>query len=253
LRRAGGKILPRPEIVAMWSGPRNLSTAMMRSFAARSDCRAIDEPFYAAYLSKTGLNHPMRNEVIAAGETDPEKVVELCLRPPEPPASLVYQKHMTHHMIEGFDTGWLAHVTNVFLIRDPARVLASYAVKAETVTPADTGFARQRALFDSVAETTGHTPAVIDAADIRANPASMLERLCKRIAIAFDPAMLSWEPGPRPEDGVWASHWYDAVWKSTGFAPPETGPAPVLPRHLAEIEEILRPDYDYMRGFRITR
>ncbi|MCG6857675.1 MAG: hypothetical protein LJE67_06370, partial [Salaquimonas sp.] len=127
-------IIAPPQIIAMWSGPRNLSTAMMRSFGARTDCRATDEPFYAAYLAATGLGHPMREEIIAAGETDPVKVVQQCLEPPLPPDKLVYQKHMTHHMIEGFNLGWMGQVANVFLLRSPARVLASYAKKRQQVT-----------------------------------------------------------------------------------------------------------------------
>lgn len=237
----------------MWSGPRNLSTAMMRSFGARADCRPMDEPFYAAYLAATGLDHPMREEIIADGETDPQWVAAQCLEQPLSPHRLIYQKHMTHHMIDGFPINWIGKVTNIFLIRDPARVLASYANKANSVMAADTGFARQRELFDLVAGQTGEKPAVIDAADIRADPEKMLKALCKKIGIEFDPAMLSWPAGPRVEDGIWASHWYDAVWKSTGFAHPETGNAPVLPGNLAELERQLRPDYDYLRQFALGR
>ncbi len=237
------------QIIAMWSGPRNLSTAMMRSFGARAGCRPVDEPFYAAYLAATGLDHPMREEIIADGETDPAKVAEECLEPPEPPQSLVYQKHMTHHMIDGFPLDWIGEVTNVFLIRDPARVLASYANKANSVTAADTGFVRQRELFDLVTEKTGEIPAVIDAADIRAHPEAMLKKLCAKIGIEFDPAMLSWPARPREEDGIWASHWYDAVWKSTGFAPPEIGDPLPLPEDLAAIEIELRADYEYLRRY----
>lgn len=234
------------KIIAMWSGPRNLSTAMMRSFGARLDCQAIDEPFYAAYLAATGLNHPMRQEIIADGQPDPGAVVGLCLTPAVAPETIVYQKHMTHHMIDGFDTSWIDQVTNVFLIRAPVRVLASYAVKTETVEAADIGFAKQRELFEYVANKKGLTAPIVDAADIRADPAGMLRALCQAIEIPFDPAMLAWAPGPRPEDGIWARHWYDAVWKSSGFAPAETTPMPDLPDALKAIADEVREDFEYL-------
>ncbi len=239
-------------IIAMWSGPRNLSTAMMRSFGARTDCRAMDEPFYAAYLAATGLNHPIREEIIADSVADPDAVIRQCLKLPVPPHSLVYQKHMTQHMISGFDTAWIDQVSNVFLIRAPERVLASYAAKTETVTTADIGYARQRELFDYVAERQGRAPPVVDANDIRADPEGMLRSLCAAIGISFDSAMLAWEPGPKPEDGIWARHWYDAVWKSSGFAPPDTTARPQLSGHLAEIAAEARADYDYLRNNRLT-
>ena len=234
-------------IIAMWSGPRNLSTAMMRSFSSRSDCRVVDEPFYAAYLKATGLQHPMRDAVIASQPTDPAEVVSRCLEAPK--TGIVYQKHMTQHMIDGFDTAWMAQVTNVFLIRAPERVLASYAAKAEQVTAGDIGFTRQRELFDEVHAAAGETPVVIDAADIRGNPGRMLEQLCAAIGIAYDPAMLSWPQGPHEADGVWAAHWYDAVWRSTGFAPPEAGDPAALPPSLAAIAEEVRPHYEHLRRF----
>jgi len=243
---------PEKKIVAMWSGPRNLSTAMMRSFGNRADCSVMDEPFYAAYLAATGLTHPMREEIIADGETDPAKVVATCLHGGSGSEPVSYQKHMTHHMIDGFETSWIGLVTNVFLIRAPDRVLASYSAKTETVTADDIGFARQRELFDLAREITGKTPAVVDAHDIRSNPQATLSLLCEAIGLAFDPAMLSWPAGERPEDGIWARHWYDAVWRSNGFAPPETeAPAP-LPEHLTAIEHEVIDDYRYMACFKLA-
>ena len=227
----------------MWSGPRNLSTAMMRSFGARIDCGAMDEPFYAAYLSATGLKHPLYQEIIDDGLINPADVVAHCLGADDKPIS--YQKHMCHHMIDGFPLDWLDQVTNVFLLREPARVLASYAAKVETVSAIDIGFPQQRALMDRVIEG-GSTPIVVEAADIRRNPHKMLEALCDAIGISFDPAMLSWEAGEKEEDGVWAKHWYDAVWKSTGFAPAEVSPLPSLPDHLSVIKAEVMPDYEFM-------
>jgi hypothetical protein len=221
---------------------------MMRSFGSRPDCKVMDEPFYAAYLAKTGLAHPMANEIIADGEIDPAKVVAQCLT--GSPLGIVYQKHMTHHMITGFDVSWISKVTNVFLIRDPARVLSSYTVKSENVTAEDIGFRKQLDLYE-LAVKSGEMPAVVDAHDIRQNPKVMLEKLCSAIGIAFNANMLGWPAGPRPEDGIWARHWYDAVWKSTAFAPPEIGEPSPLTGKLKAIEDEVRPYYEQMRRFRI--
>jgi hypothetical protein len=228
--------------IAMWSGPRNLSTALMRSFGSRADCAVWDEPFYAAYLAATGLDHPMRDEVIAAGETDPAAVARACLGPVPGGRPVFYQKHMTHHMLPGFPLDWMDAVVNVFLIRDPARVVASYRAKRENPTLADLGFLQQQALFERIADRLGAAPPVIDATRLLADPAGVLAALCARIGIAFDPAMLSWAAGPRPEDGVWAPHWYRAVRASTGFAPPEDAPPP-LDADGARLAEQATPSY----------
>ena len=213
----------------MWSGPRNLSTAMMYAFAARGDCAVVDEPFYAAYLAATGIDHPMRAAVIASQSTDPAVVAAQCSGPNPRAQSLFYQKHMTLHMIPEFDRGFMRQLTNVFLIRHPARVIASYAKKRETPTLMDIGLVQQAELFDEVADTLGHAPVVIDSADIRANPNKALTRLCTTLGISFTDQMLHWPSGPKPYDGVWAPHWYNAVHKSTGFEDPE-GPLPNLAR-----------------------
>jgi hypothetical protein len=238
----------KPMRIVMWSGPRNLSTAMMRSFGARADTTVVDEPFYAAYLAATGLDHPMREEILAVGETDWRKVAEACAREPtEPP--IRYEKHMTHHMLQGFGLDWMRGAAIAFLIRDPAAVAASYAAKREEVTAADLGAERQAEIFDIVAGMQGSAPPVIDANDVRAAPEPVLRKLCAALGIPFDPAMLCWAPGPRPTDGVWGAHWYGAVNASTGFAPPE--PAPDLPPRLAAIAEAVRPHYDRLAHLRI--
>jgi hypothetical protein len=226
----------------MWSGPRNLSTALMYAFAARGDCTALDEPFYAAYLAASRLDHPMRATILATGETDPARVAAACAAPAPEGRPLVYQKQMTHHMLPDFPLGFMAACTNVFLIRHPARVVASYAAKRENPTLADLGFIRQAELFDREADRLGHAPPVIDSATIRADPAAALTRLCTRLGIAFTPAMLSWSAGPKPFDGPWAPHWYPAVHRSTGFEPPE-GPLPSLPDDQARLAEAAQPFY----------
>lgn len=239
-----------PIRIAMWSGPRNLSTAMMYSFAARGDCTVWDEPFYAAYLAATGLDHPMRAEVIAAGETDPARVAAACLGPIPQEQSLFYQKHMTHHMLPGFDRGFLRGLANVFLIRHPARVISSYAKKREAPTLDDLGFRQQAELFDEVADGLGAAPMVIDSADIRTDPRQALGRLCAGLGIAFTDRMLHWPAGPRPFDGAWAPHWYGAVHRSTEFEAAE-GPPSDLPDGYAQLADQALPHYRRLAAFRL--
>jgi len=237
-------------IIAMWSGPRNLSTAMMRSFGNRADTSAMDEPFYGAYLAASGADHPMREEVLAAMECDPDAVARQCLGPFATP--FCYQKHMPHHMLEGFPLDWAAKATNVFLIRHPRRVLASYARKTENVAEADIGYRRMLEIDRHITELTGRQSVVVASEDILADPEGMLSALCAAIGMDFDPAMLSWEAGPRPEDGVWGAHWYDAIWKSTGFSTPESTALPAdLPDHLKAIEAEALPAYETMAARRI--
>lgn len=208
--------------IAMWSGPRNLSTAMMYSFGARPDCAIWDEPFYAAYLARTGAKHPMAAEIIAAHDADPTSVAARCLGPIPGGKPHFYMKHMPHHMVPGFPLDWAASCVNVHLIRHPARVIASYGAKRDEMTLEDLGFPQQADLFARLGGL------VVDSADIRANPEAMLGRLCAEISLPFDPSMLRWPAGGRSEDGVWARHWYGAVHRSTGFAGPE-GPLPDIP------------------------
>jgi len=236
--------------IAMWSGPRNLSTAMMYSFAARGDCAVVDEPFYGAYLKATGLDHPMAAEVIASQSQDPDTVAAECVGAIPQGQSLFYQKHMTLHMIPGFGRDFMRQLTNVFLIRHPARVVASYAKKREGPTLADIGFVQQAELFDEVANWLGHAPLVIDSADIRENPTRALSRLCAALGIPFTDAMLRWPVGPKPYDGVWAPHWYNAVHKSSGFEDPE-GDLPDLPSDYAKLAEQAMPHYERLAGYKL--
>ena len=236
--------------IAMWSGPRNLSTAMMYSFAARGDCAVVDEPFYGAYLKATGLDHPMAAEVIASQSQDPDTVAAECVGAIPQGQSLFYQKHMTLHMIPSFGRDFMRQLTNVFLIRHPARVVASYAKKREGPTLADIGFVQQAELFDEVANWLGHAPLVIDSADIRENPTRALSRLCAALGIPFTDAMLHWPVGPKPYDGVWAPHWYNAVHKSSGFEDPE-GDLPDLPSDYAKLAEQAMPHYERLAGYKL--
>jgi hypothetical protein len=242
--------MSEPVSIAMWSGPRNISTAMMYSFGNRPDCLAWDEPFYGFELKTSGRDHPMREEIIAANECDWARLVAKCLAPPPDGKHVFYQKHMTHHMLGGFDRSWLTGLTNAFLIRAPERVLASYAKKWSDVSLDAIGFIAQAEIFDSIAERLGHAPPVIDADDILDNPRAMLTKLCTACGIAFDEAMLSWPKGPKPFDGVWAPHWYNAVWQSTGFEKPaeySTG----LSGELQAVADAARPYYERLWRHRI--
>ncbi len=241
---------PDPWRIAMWSGPRNLSTALMYAFASRDDCAVEDEPFYGAYLAATGMNHPMRDEVVGSQWVDDLEVAKDCLGPIPDGKLLFYQKHMTLHMIPQFDRGFMRGLTNVFLIRHPARVVASYARKREEPTLADIGFVQQAELFDEVAGWLGHAPLVLDSADVRADPKTALTGLCAALGIPFTEAMLHWPAGPKPYDGVWAPHWYNAVHASTGFEDPE-GPLPRLdPIHQALSDQAL-PFYHQLSAHKL--
>ncbi len=198
--------------IAMWSGPRNLSTALMRSWENRTDTAVLDEPLYAHYLAATGLDHPGRDDILAAGPTDGGEAVARCVDPPGPePVS--YQKHMSHHLLPSLGRDWLDGLRHVLLIRHPVEVLASYTRVRGEVTLADIGLPQQLDLLD-------RAEAVVDAADFLADPEAHLRALCDLVGLAFSDRMLSWPAGPRASDGVWAPHWYGAVEASTGFAPP---------------------------------
>lgn len=236
--------------IAMWSGPRNISTAMMRSFENRPDTSVIDEPFYACYLALTGANHPMREQVLASQPTLSRPVVEALLGPVPDGRPVFYQKHMTHHMVDGVDREWMAHVCNAFLIRSPQDVLVSYAKVRGTPTPEEIGIPQQRAMFERVADRLGLAPPVIDGGDVLKDPRRLLALLCHALGIEFRAEMLSWPAGPRPTDGVWAPAWYASVEASTGFAAPRDG-REELPDDLRRVADAVRADYDRLATFRL--
>jgi hypothetical protein len=205
--------------LAMWSGPRNISTAMMRAWENRADCVVIDEPLYAHYLEQTGLDHPAREAVIAAGETDWRKVAARLVGVVPEGKAIWYQKHMTHHLLPHMGREWLGALTHAFLIRDPREVLLSYIRSRPHVTAEDIGVLQQLEIFEHVQQLQDSTPPVIEAGEFLKAPEKQLRALCERLGIAFTPRMLSWPPGARGSDGVWAPHWYQAVLRSTGFEP----------------------------------
>ena len=207
--------------IAMWSGPRNISTAMMYAFGNRPDCFAWDEPFYAFSLLTHGNDHPMRDEIIAANDSDWDKLVAACLAPPPQGKTVFYQKHMTHHMLKGFDRAWVLGLTNAFLIRRPSACLRAMRRNGRT-SPCATSASSSRPKYSILLPIIwARAPAVIDADDVLADPRGVLGRLCEACGIAFDAQMLSWPKGPKTFDGIWAPHWYNAVWESTGFAKPK--------------------------------
>lgn len=232
--------------IAMWSGPRNISTAMMRSWGNRSDTAVIDEPFYAYYLEKTGKDHPMAAEVLASGNTDWRKVARQLTDGPIPGERRVFfQKQMTHHLLPEMDREWLTGLTNCFLIRDPRKVILSYIQKNPDPDLDDLGFVQQCEIFDFVRNRSGSTPPVIDADEVLRNPERTLRLLCDAAGVPFDKAMLSWPPGLRDTDGIWAKHWYDAVAKSTSFAAykPREG---TIPDSLGDIYQKCRECYEQL-------
>ncbi len=213
---------PPPIRLAIWSGPRNISTAMMRSFESRSDSFVTDEPLYSHYLKVTGLPHPGRESVIAHHESDWRKVVPWLTGPVPEGKTLWYQKHMSHHLLPEIDrnpNGWLSQLLNCFLIREPRAMLASFAKVMPNPTIEDTGLARQVELFEQIRSHRGTVPPVVDARDVLLDPRRTLSALCSRVGLDFQESMLAWPPGRRPTDGIWAEHWYAEVERSTGFAP----------------------------------
>lgn len=239
-----------PLRIAMWSGPRNISTAMMRAWENRGDCAVSDEPLYAAYLAHTGADHPGREEVIAAGETDWQRVVAGLLGPAPEGKPLWYQKHMCHHLLPHMGREWIGALHNILLIRDPAEVVASYLRTRDVVTPDDIGIPQQARLFDQLSAQHGTPPMVIDAGEFLAQPEAFLRKLCSELGIAFTPRMLHWPPGPRASDGIWAPHWYHAVWASTGFEPRAPQIAELDARGRA-VEQACRADYQRMWAARL--
>jgi len=237
--------------IAMWSGPRNLSTAMMRSFGSRADTFVTDEPFYGCFLAETGLDHPMREDVIASMDCDWRSVMDKLSGDPPDGSPIWYQKHMWHMMVGPIGYRDFAGFRHAFLIREPERMIASYLKKREAARFEDFGLEKQTEFFEREAERLGHAPPVIDANDVLADPETVLSKLCQALGIAWDRAMLSWAPGRRETDGVWAAHWYNAVEKSTGFGPPESDPIELSAAD-QRLADRMRPFYDRLAAHRIA-
>jgi sulfotransferase family protein len=236
--------------IAMWSGPRNLSTAMMRSFGSRADTFVSDEPFYGCFLKTSGAAHPMREEVIAAMDCDWRSVMGTLSGDAPDGSPIWYQKHMWHHMAGPIGYDDFSGFAHAFLIREPERMIASYLRKRETAGFEDFGLERQAEFFDRETDRLGAAPPVIDAHDVLMDPRAVLEELCRALGIPWDTAMLSWLPGRRQTDGPWAPHWYGAVEASTGFGPPEMA-AVDLPEDARQLADRCRPYYRHLARHRL--
>jgi hypothetical protein len=239
-----------PLRIAMWSGPRNISTALMRAWGNRPDTFVIDEPFYAYYLKATGKKHPGADEVIAAGQTDCRRVVAQLAGPIPSGKRIFFQKQMAHHLLPEVDREWLSAVTNCFLIRDPREVIASYVKKREDPALEDLGFVQQAEIFDFVCEHTNASPPIVDAKDVLENPERILRLLCQAVRVEFSELMLSWPPGLRETDGAWAKYWYGEVARSTSFEPYRPRHDEV-PNDLLEIHRRCRQCYERLYEHRL--
>ncbi|PHR18192.1 MAG: sulfotransferase family protein [Sphingopyxis sp.] len=240
-----------PIRIAMWSGPRNISTAMMRSFGGRSDCAVSDEPFYGAFLKQTGQRQPMADEVIASMDCDWQSVADKMRGPVPDGKALWYQKHMPHHMVADVSIADFPDHRHAFLIRDPANVVASYTAKRVEVEAEDLGYERQLDYVDQAARMTGKAPIVLDSADILRDPEAHLKALCAALEIPWDAGMLEWEAGPRDSDGIWATHWYGRVIETTGFGGGERA-APQLDSAAQRVADACRPFYEKLSGYKIS-
>jgi hypothetical protein len=228
--------------IYMWCGPRNVSTALMYSFAERPDTRVVDEPLYAHYLRVSGAQHPGRDEVLAAMETDGAKVMQT-LATERIDRPVLFAKQMAHHLLD-VDLAWLEAADNILLIRDPREMLPSLAEVLDEVTLRDTAMDRQVELVRHL-EERGRRPFCIDARQLLLDPRGVLTQVCQRLDLEFSPSMLAWQPGPRPEDGVWAKYWYASVHRSTGFNPwRETRRE--MPAELTALHEECRSLYEFL-------
>jgi len=232
--------------IAMWSGPRNISTAMMRAFENRPDADVWDEPMYGHYLQQTQIAHPGAAEVIANQGTDWKKIAQQCQRNSPNNKPVFYQKHMTMHLLPDMSRDWLHALQNCFLIRHPEQVVASYGAVRPDLTLDDIGFVQQAELFDYVRARQDDVPPVIDSIAFLENPEGMLRALCQRLNIEFTPKMLDWPAGPRDSDGVWGKYWYNSVWKSTGFARGQAREARLSPV-FQKIADAALPYYEALR------
>jgi hypothetical protein len=239
-----------PLRLAVWSGPRNISTALMRSWGNRKDTFVCDEPLYAHYLVQTRRPHPMADEVMASQENDWRKVVAWLTGPVPEGAAIFYQKHMSHHLLPEMDRDWLLQLTNVFLIRHPREVLPSLDEKFGKPVLPDTGYPQQIEIFEYIRHHTGAVCPVVDASDLLANPRGVLGRLCDALGVRFQEAMLQWPRGRRATDGVWAKHWYNAVETTTGFQAYSPKEKP-LPKHLEGLYAESLPYYETLSAQRI--
>ena len=232
--------------ICLWSGPRNVSTALMYSFAQRQDVRVVDEPLYGHYLRVSGADHPGRQDVMAAVNCDGAAVMrDLLMLQAREQARVLFIKHMAHHL-HSLDLGFLKKTRNVFLVRDPREMLPSLTIQLPQATLSDTGLRRQWELFREMADQ-GQNPAILDSRELLLDPEGVLRQLCTHLDLEFDPGMLTWKAGARAEDGVWAPHWYHAVHQSSGFSAYQAKSE--FPEHLQALLDECRPWYEKLYSF----
>jgi len=237
--------------IAMWSGPRNISTAMMYAFDNREDCHATDEPLYANFLQSTGTPHPGAQEVMENHEADIGVVIPYLTGPIPHGMPIWYQKHMCHHVMDGANISWTDGLANCFLIRNPREVLLSLSKITDSIDLRATGLPQQIRIIDHVSMVSGLTPPIVDSADILENPGAVLTKLCESVGVPFSEQMLSWDPGPRKCDGIWAKYWYDSVRLTSGFVPPRPREGE-LGIHLSEVLEDAMPIYQELWEMRLS-
>ena len=226
----------------VWSGPRNVSTALMYAFAQRKDTRVVDEPLYGHYLRVSNAIHPGADDVMQDMDCDAQSVIaNTVLGPCDKP--ILFMKQMAHHLV-ALDRTFLRQTTNVLLTRDPFDMLPSLVNQIEKPVIRDTGLKMQAELLEALQEL-GQDPVVLDSRELLKNPSGVLNTLCDRLSIPFDTGMLTWEPGPREEDGIWAKHWYHNVHQSTGFQPYRPKAEP-FPEKLQELLEECTPYYEFL-------
>ena len=234
----------------MWSGPRNISTAMMYAFDNRLDCHATDEPLYANFLMSTGTQHPGAKEIMEKHEADLDRLISQLTGPIPEGKSIWYQKHMCHHVMDDSDISWIDGLTNCFLIRDPREVLLSLSKITDSIDLRSTGLPQQIRIVEHVTKQSGFIPPILDSKEILENPRALLRELCDLVGINFDQKMLSWEPGPRACDGVWAEYWYGSVWASSGFSPPSPREGE-LNSYLSGVLDEAMPLFQKLHGIRV--
>lgn len=238
--------------IACWAGPRTRSTAMMRSWGARADTTVTDEPLYAHYLLDGGFDHPSRHEILATHDSDWDRVTRWLVGDPPDGARLWFQKHMAKHLAGGKDLAWVSSLRHFVLVRDPARVLASWTSVTGAATVEDSGLPQLVRLRELLTDRLDVAPVVVDTDDVVADPEGMLRALCDVLDVPFDPAMLTWEPGSRDTDGLWARHWYHGVEASTGWGQPDPVDPPMLPAELAGVHAEVAPLYEQLHSIRLT-
>ncbi len=237
--------------IAMWSGPRNISTALMRSFDSRSDAVVVDEPFYGHYLRESGKAHPMAREITASMDCDQDSICRRLRETLPQGKSLSYQKHMAHHLLPSMDRAWMQGMRHAFLIREPRAMLASLNAKLDGVQLEDTGLPQQVQLFEELRQGTDAVPPVVDSSDLLADPGPMLLSLCRGLLIPFSDQMLTWEPGARSTDGIWGCHWYGNTNRSTGFSPAQRQAPVSLPTELESLAGKCQDLYSHLAEHRL--